>query len=86
MSQNTRLLLIALVVMVVLGIFLQSLIARSLQESFGTDNQNTVPQLPRSNPAEALPGIEPVPGAVPLLPEYATKKPVPARDKREKGR
>jgi hypothetical protein len=69
MSQNTRLLLIALVVMVVFGIFLQSLIAKSLQESNGGDASVSVPKLPTtSTTAEPLPGIAPVPGSVPVLP------------------
>lgn len=74
MSQNTRMLLIALVVMVVFGIFLQSLIAKSLQDSSGSDVMNTLPKLPNSN-SEPLPGIEPIPGAVPVLPDTA---PAPA--------
>ncbi len=79
MSQNTRLLLIALVVMVVFGIFLQSLIARSLQESNGGDIQNNLPKLPSSN-IEPLPGIEPIPGAAPLLPDKPGAK-APAKGK-----
>ncbi|MDZ4836527.1 MAG: hypothetical protein SGJ27_22350 [Candidatus Melainabacteria bacterium] len=67
MSQNTRLLLIALVVMVVFGIFLQSLIARSLQESNGNDVRVNMPKLPSSR-IEPLPGIEAVPGAAPPPP------------------
>jgi hypothetical protein len=75
MSQNTRLLLIALVVMVVFGIFLQSLIARSLQDSFGTDALRDLP----TNPTSFKPshGIEAVPGAAP---------PPPKVDKKDKGK
>tara|TARA_Y100001978_G_C23273391_1_gene236908 strand:- start:11 stop:175 length:165 start_codon:yes stop_codon:yes gene_type:complete len=49
MSQNTRFLLIALALLVVFGIFLQSLIARSLQESFGSDS-GELPKLPTKTP------------------------------------
>lgn len=49
MSQNTRFLLIALALLVVFGIFLQSLIARSLQESFGTENAE-LPKMPTKVP------------------------------------
>ena len=49
MSQNTRFLLIALALLVVIGIFLQSLIARSLQESFSPDNAE-LPKLPTKTP------------------------------------
>jgi len=72
MSQNTRLLLIALVVMVVFGIFLQSLIAKSLQQDFG-ENQKDIPRLPSSINTKPLPGIEPVPGAAPMMPGGAKK-------------
>lgn len=67
MSNNTRLLLIALVILVVFGIFLQSLIARSLQESFGPEA--AVPQLPPRDPAPmpGLPGVKP-PAGVPPTP------------------
>jgi len=67
MSQNTRLLLVALAILVVFGIFLQSLIARSLQESFGENNES-MPKLPPANPKEAMPGIPPTPGAIPIDP------------------
>ncbi len=64
MSQNTRLLLIALCVLVVFGIFLQSLIARSLQESFG-DNVANPPRLPPAHPepAKGLDGQPAIPKA-----------------------
>ncbi|MBX3077401.1 hypothetical protein KF913_26055 [Candidatus Obscuribacterales bacterium] len=83
MSQNTRMLLIALVVMVVFGIFLQSLIAKSLQDSSGSDAMNTLPKLPSSTNIEPLPGIEPIPGAVPNLPanQAAETKKAPAKHK-----
>lgn len=65
MSNNTRLLLIALVILVVFGVFLQSLIARSLQESFGPEA--AVPQLPPRDPAPmpGLPGGVQPPAGVP---------------------
>jgi hypothetical protein len=69
MSQNTRLLLIALVVMVVFGIFLQSLIAKSLQESNGSNLGNNLPKLPSSNIEPLTSGIEAIPGAAPPLPD-----------------
>ncbi len=69
MSQNTRLLLIALGVMVVFGIFLQSLIARSLQDSFG--QQNSLPKLPAAVPNKPLPGIAPTPTQAQIDKAYA---------------
>jgi hypothetical protein len=77
-------LLIALVVMVVFGIFLQSLIAKSLQDSNGSDATSTLPKLPTSTNIEPLPGIEPIPGAVPSLPENSagtTTKKAPEKHK-----
>ena len=68
MSQNTRLLLLALVVMVVFGIFLQSLIARSLQDSFGTDALRDLPTNPNPSAFKPSHGVEPVPGAAPIAP------------------
>ncbi len=78
MSQNTRLLLIALGVMVVFGIFLQSLIARSLQDSFG--QQNSLPKLPSGNPAKALPGIPAVPTQAQLDKALAEQQKQKARE------
>ncbi|MGD9680587.1 MAG: hypothetical protein AB7W16_05320 [Candidatus Obscuribacterales bacterium] len=57
MSQNTRLLLLALVVLVVFGIFLQSLIARSLQDTFGADKG--VPEVPQPRSPYAQKGEPP---------------------------
>lgn len=74
MSQNTRLLLLALVVMVVFGIFLQSLIARSLQDSFGTDAMNNLPTNPDRASFKPSHGIEPVPGAAPIVPSVPAQK------------
>lgn len=86
MSQNTRLLILALGVMVVFGIFLQSLIARSLQQSNGVDRTN-VPALPSSN-IEPGKGIEAIPGAVPLVPESKKVKPAAKKgeEKDKKGK
>jgi hypothetical protein len=79
MSNNTRLLLIALVILVVFGIFLQSLIARSLQESFGPEA--AVPQLPPRDPAP-MPGL---PGGVkPPVGIPTTPAPAPAPPKKGK--
>ncbi len=47
MSQNTRLLLIALGIIIVFGIFLQSYIAKSLQES--SSGMDTMPDIKYSN-------------------------------------
>jgi len=57
MSQNTRLLLVALVVLVVFGIFLQSLIARSLQDTFGADKG--MPEVPQPRSPYAQKGEPP---------------------------
>ncbi|MBP7863683.1 hypothetical protein KA183_18495 [bacterium] len=47
MSQNTRLLLIALGIIIVFGIFLQSFIAKNLQES--SSGLDTMPEFKFSN-------------------------------------
>ncbi|MBZ0186480.1 MAG: hypothetical protein K8F91_09555 [Candidatus Obscuribacterales bacterium] len=52
MSQNTRLLLVALVILVVFCIFLQSLIARSLSDTFGADKGMPEVPKPRSPSAQ----------------------------------
>lgn len=79
MSQNTRLLLIALVILVVFGIFLQSLIARSLQESFS--EEATQPRLPPTNPTP-MPGLDGL--VVPVKKQPTTKQ--EAQQVRQPGR
>ncbi|MBK9144180.1 MAG: hypothetical protein IPM23_16925 [Candidatus Melainabacteria bacterium] len=87
MSQNTRLLLVALVVLVAFGIFLQSLIARSLQDTFGADKG--VPEVPQPRSPYAQKGDPPPkrdadekkPGQVGVPGGVQIPKPVPAKAK-----